>query len=69
MPSPIFFKSYIKLTSNKRKVIVAFRTIAKIYHPDKYYDNIGQFSREEGEEKFKILSNVFDDLKNLNTLI
>ena len=58
----------INPTSNKREVTVAFRILARIYHSDKYYDNIRKFSRGEGEEKFKILSNAYEDLKNSNTL-
>ena len=58
----------INQTSNKREVTVAFRTLARIYQPDKYYDNIRKFSRDEGEEKFKVLSNAYEDLKNSNTL-
>ena len=58
----------INPTSNKREVTVAFRTLAKVYHPDKFYDSIRQFIREEGEEKFKILSNAYEDLKKSNTL-
>ena len=54
-------------TSNKIEVIVAFRTLATIYRPDKYYDSIKEFTREEGEKKFKQLSNAYEDLKNSNT--
>ena len=38
---------------NKREVTVVFRTLVRIYHPNKYYDNIREFTREEREEKFK----------------
>ena len=64
----LFKFSSINPTSNKREVIVACRTLATIYHPDKYYDNIKEFSREEGEEKFNIISNEYEDLKNSNNL-
>ena len=47
--------------------MVAFRTLATIYRPDKYYDSIKEFTREEGEKKFKQLSNAYEDLKNSNT--
>ena len=57
----------INPTSNKRKVTVYFRTLARIFHPDKYYDKIKEFTRKEGEEKFKQLSNAYEDLKNSNT--
>ena len=58
----------INPTSNKQEFIVAFRTLARIYHSDKYYNNTRQFTREEGEEKFEILSHTCEDLKNSNTL-
>ena len=64
----LFKFSSINPTSNKREVVVACRTLARIYHPDKYYDNIKEFSREEGEEKFNIISNEYEDLKNSNNL-
>ena len=41
-------------TSNKREIPVAFRILAIIYHSDKYYDSIKEFTREEGEEKNNI---------------
>ena len=57
----------INPTSNKRKVTVDFRTPVRICHPDKYYDKIKEFTRKEEEEKFKQLSNAYEDLKNSNT--
>ena len=64
----IFEKLNINPTTNKREVTVAFRMLARIYHPNKSYGNIKQFTGEEGEKKFKKLSNAYDDLKNSNTL-
>ena len=44
------------------------RSTSRIYHPDKYNDNIKEFTREEGEDKFKKLSKAYEDLKNSNIL-
>ena len=44
----------INPTSNKREIPLAIRILAIIYHSDKYYDSIKEFTREEGEEKNNI---------------
>ena len=41
----------INPTSNKRETTVAFRTLVRIYHPDKYYNNTKKLTWEEGKEK------------------
>ena len=53
----------INPTYNKREVTVAFKTLARIYCPDKYYENVKEFTREDGEEKFKKLSNEYEAFK------
>ena len=45
-------------TFNKREVTVNFKMLVGIYYPDKYYNNIKGYIREEWEEKFKKLSNA-----------
>ena len=45
---------------------VAYRKLARKYHPDKYYE-LCEFT-EEGIETFKKISNAYEDLKDSNLL-
>ena len=58
----------INSTSIEREVIVAYRKLARIYHPDKWSLCPRNFTQEEGNEKFKSNSNAYEELKNSNTL-
>ena len=57
----------INPTSNRREVIIDFKTPATFYHLDKYYDNITGLTRKEEKHEIQKLSNVYENLKKLNS--
>lgn len=52
----------INITTNLREVNVAYRMIARKNHPDKY-NELCEFTEEEGIEIFQNNSNAYEDLK------
>ena len=54
--------------SSKRKARLAYMLLARKYHPDKWDANISDISFETSVEKFKDLSNAYDELKKSNLL-
>ena len=46
----------------------AYYLLARKYHPDKWNEEISNISKKESEEKFKSISNAFEDLKLANCL-
>ena len=47
----------------------AFMVLAREYHPDKWDINTSKLSFDESVEKFKHLSNAYDELIQSNILI
>ena len=50
------------------KLKLAFMILARKYHPDKWNIDISEFSLETSVEKFKTLSNAYDELKQSNII-
>ena len=46
----------------------AYYLLARKYYPDKWNEKIAKISKAESEERFKIISNAFEDLKISNCL-
>ena len=50
-------------TSSLREVKRAYYFLARKYNPDKWDETILNISKTESEERFKIISNAFEDIK------
>ena len=47
----------------------AYYLLARKYHPDKWNEEISKIIKAESEERFKSISNTFEDLKIANCLV
>ena len=57
----------IIITTNLREVNVAYLKLARKYDPDKY-NALREFTEVEGTETFKIISSIYEDLKDSSLL-
>ena len=48
-------------TNISRDIKIAYRKLARLFHPDKWTDD-KSFSKNEAEENFKELSNTYEDI-------
>ena len=56
----------ISVSSSWREIKTAYRKLARVYHPDKCDDFPEKnFSREKGNNLFKVLSNAYEKLGSL----
>ena len=56
-------------TSSLRMVRRAYYLLTRKYHPDKWNEEISKITKAESEERFKSISNTFEDLKIANCLV
>ena len=56
-------------TSILREVRRSYYLLARKYHPDKWNEEISKISKAESAERFKSISNAFEDLKMANCLV
>ena len=79
-PLPLPFQTYspklrilfrifnLNPTSTLKELRRAYYLLAKKYQPDKWNEGISEISKVESAERFKSISNNFEDLKIANCL-
>ena len=55
----------LPINYTERELKVRYRSLAQIYHPDKFSSTNTTMSKEEAQEHFKLVNNVYEYLRNL----
>ena len=59
------FINYETLSATEREIKVQYRSMAWIYHPDKYDSSTNFMTKEHLQDYFKLINNAYEYLRNL----